>query len=582
MAAPADGSAPAAPAAKDAPATTAAAPSPPQVADTDTPATGEVLPKVELSSEILFKVTAAELAFKRGDWKGPFVTMMSLAHQTGDPRLAHRAAEMALAAKQGGEAMAAIQLWRSLAPNSEEANDYFLGFIVLTDDIELAEPVFVQRLKDANPAQRGVRMLQMQQLLTRAKDKLFAYAMLERVLAPYKDTLEAHLVMAQAAFTLGETARAAREAQQALLIKPDSELAILTLAQVTADPEVVSAMLKAFLDKNPDAGTVRTAYARVLVDQQRFAPAREQFLILHKAEPDNVTTLYALGIVSVQLNDNAAAEGYFKQFLAVLAAHPKDGHDPSKVLMILSQMSEDKGDIPGALRWLDQIDASMAQDTYFSAQLRRAQLVARDSLDAGRKLLSVIKTDDVSQQTQVLLVDAQLLRDAGYDDTAFAVLYSGLQRFPNDPALLYDYALAAEKLDKLDIMEASLRQVIAQAPNNRQAYNALGYSFAERNIRLPEAYALIDQALKMGPDDPFVIDSMGWVQFRMGNLAQAEDLLRRAYTLRADPEIGVHLGEVLWVKGDKKDAHKIWREAQAKDPKNAALKSTLARLKQRL
>jgi tetratricopeptide (TPR) repeat protein len=176
------------------------------------------------------------------------------------------------------------------------------------------------------------------------------------------------------------------------------------------------------------------------------------------------------------------------------------------------------------------------------------------------------------------MAHAQILRDAGQLEAAFKVLGEGAQRFAGNPDLLYDYALLAEKLGHLDIMESTLRKVIAQAPDNHHAYNALGYSLAERNIRLPEARELIDKALSMAPDDPFIMDSAGWVQYRLGNLKRAEELLRRAYGLRSDPEIAVHLGEVLWQKGEKADAQKLWREVRAKDPKNDALKSTLARL----
>ena len=246
--------------------------------------------------------------------------------------------------------------------------------------------------------------------------------------------------------------------------------------------------------------------------------------------------------------------------------------------MILSQIAETRGDTAGAIAWLDKVDNS-ASAGYVDARLRRAQLIARGgNLDAARKALTEIETDDPASQAQVLLVDAQFLRDAGYVQSAYTVLENALLRFPDNPELLYDYALLAERLDKLDLMEASLRRVMALAPDNQHAYNALGYSLAERGIRLQEAYALIEKALQMAPGDPFIMDSMGWVQFRMGNLAAAESALRRAYAVRSDPEIAVHLGEVLWQKGDKDEAQKLWREAQGKDPKNAALKSTLARL----
>jgi Flp pilus assembly protein TadD len=159
---------------------------------------------------------------------------------------------------------------------------------------------------------------------------------------------------------------------------------------------------------------------------------------------------------------------------------------------------------------------------------------------------------------------------------------AGTRRFPDNMDFLYDFALVAEKMGKVDVMEKSLRQVMAKQPDNMQAYNALGYSLADRNVRLKEAYGLIDKALKMAPGDPFIMDSMGWVQYRMGNLSAAEAQLRKAYALRSDPEIAVHLGEVLWKKGQQDDARTLWREAAAKDPKNDSLKSTLTRLRQTL
>ncbi|MGV8866798.1 MAG: tetratricopeptide repeat protein [Janthinobacterium svalbardensis] len=554
-----------------------AAPQEPDATSKEGPGGGE-LPKVELTSDLLYKLTRAEMEFKSGQWQGPYVTMMVAAQQTRDPRLARRASEMALAAKQGGEALAAIRLWRELAPDSDEATQFFLGFVVLTDKIEEAEPIFAERLANAPAGARGVALFQMQQILSRSNDKLYAYSMVTRLAQPYLDMFEAHLVLAQGALSIGERERAIGEANKALAIKPNSELAVLTLAQVTGESEAAGKVLATFLQKNPDAVEVRGAYARLLVEQKQLEPARDQFLLLLKSAPDNVGALYALGIVALQLEDSKGAEQYFKRFLAVLEKSPGDTRDPFKALMILSQIAETRGDTAGAIAWLDKVDNS-ASSGYVEARLRRAQLIARGgNLDAARKALTEIETDDPASQAQVLLVDAQFLRDAGYVQSAYTVLENALLRFPDNPELLYDYALLAERLDKLDLMEASLRRVMALAPDNQHAYNALGYSLAERGIRLPEAHALIEKALQMAPGDPFIMDSMGWVQFRMGNLAAAENALRRAYAVRSDPEIAVHLGEVLWQKGDKDEAQKLWREARSKDPKNDALKSTLARL----
>jgi Flp pilus assembly protein TadD len=286
--------------------------------------------------------------------------------------------------------------------------------------------------------------------------------------------------------------------------------------------------------------------------------------------------------MATQNNDVAGAENYFKQFIAVLADHPGDERDPSKVLMILSQIAEDRGDFNGAAEWLEKIEAGDSR-LYLTARLKIAQLTARKGdIDGARKQLAELKTSDPAEQAQIFQADAQILRDAGDTRAAYVVLENAVKRYPDNADVLYDFALVAEKLGQLDVMEKSLREVMAASPDNQHAYNALGYSLAERNVRLTEAYALIDKALKMAPGDPFIMDSMGWVQFRLGHLSEAEDLLRQAYALRNDPEIAVHLGEVLWVKGDKSGAQKMWQEAQTKDPKNDALKSTLARLNQSL
>ena len=546
-------------------------------------ATPEALPNNDLTGDLLYRITKAELEFKQGQWQGPYITMMALAQQTRDPRLARRAVEMALAAKQGAEALAATRLWRGLAPESDEAVQYFLGFAVALDDLSEAEAIFEQRLKAAPPAARGLAMFQMQQFLLRAKDKRAAYGLEQRVLMPYDGMLETHLILAQGAFALNDVAGARAEAEKALAIKPDSELAILTMAQVAGDINAAMTLLTGFLEKYPDAREVRAAYARVLADDKQYDAARKQFLTLLKDQPDNVATLYALGVMAMQANDLPNAEQYFTRFVTALGDHPNDERDPSKVLMILSQIAEQRGDLDTAYNWLERIDGGGDEKLYLAARMKMASLTARrGNVDDARRQLAELKPADPADQAQLFQADAQLLRDAGDHRAAYTVLQNAVKRYPDNPDLLYDFALVAEKVGQLALMETALRQVMIAAPDNQHAYNALGYSLAERNERLPEAYSLIDKALKMAPGDPFIMDSMGWVQFRMGNLKEAEALLRRAYALRSDPEIAVHLGEVLFAQGDTSGAQKMWQEAHSKDPKNDALKSTLARLNQKL
>ncbi len=566
------------------PETTTAIPAPaasdPEDAAVEAPAAAPDLPDVALTEDIMVKVLEAEIANQRGDWQFAYVTLLGLAQQTRDPRLAQRSSEIALAAKRPAEALAAIRLWRELAPDSEQATQYYLGFVILSDNLDEAQPILAERLQKATPKTRGAMILQVQRMLARARDKTAAWPMLEALAAPYLALPEAHLALAQAAFSNGDEVRAVNEAKLALAAKPDSELAILTLAQVSPDKPAAARALAAFLARHPQARETRIAYARLLTEQKRYAQARAEFDTLLKSDPKDLTTLFALGILSAQSNDYPAAERYLSSYAQILSANPDDARDPTQALLLLAQIAQERGDTDAALKWLAQIEPGPA---YVGAQIQRAQLVAaRGDIDLARKMLAEISTDGEREQTQVILAEGQILRDAKQVPEAFAVLQNALLHAPDNTDLLYDYAMLAEKLDRIDVMEKALRKVIELAPKNQQAYNALGYSLAERNMRLPEALQLIEKALQLAPEDPFILDSMGWVQYRLGHLQEAENYLRRAYALQPDAEIGVHLGEVLWVKGQRDDAQKLWRDARAKDPENDALKSTLSRLQVRL
>lgn len=540
-------------------------------------AADDALPSTELTEEILFRYLSAEIADQRGNWQAAYINMMTIAQQTRDPRIANRAAEIALNAKQADEALAAIRLWREVAPNSEEAAQYYLGFIMLSDNLAEAKPILQQRLADTRPQLRGIFILQIQRLLARAKNKSAAFLLLDELLAPYKSMPEAHLALAQAAFIQGDNARASQEARAALAANPSSELAILTLAQVTPDKNDALKSIAAFLTTYPKAREVRLAYARMLIEQKQYDLALGEFKTLLKERPQDLTVLYALGLLSAQNNDLKGAENYLTTYLALLAGNPDEERDSTQALLILAQIADERNDTPAALKWLDQIDSG-TRSAYLGAQIKRAQLIAKTDIPAARTLLKGLNAEGEDEHIQILIAEAQILRNANQSQEALLLLEGGLKRFPDNTDLLYDYAMLAEKLNKLDIMETSLRKVMTLAPNNQHAYNALGYSLAERNIRLEEALTLVDKALQLAPEDPFILDSMGWVQFRLGRIKEAEISLRKAYELRPDPEIAVHLGEVLWVKGQREDAKKLWRDATSKDPKNDTLKNTLGRL----
>ncbi|MGV3741693.1 MAG: tetratricopeptide repeat protein [Burkholderiaceae bacterium] len=555
-------------------------PTTPHVVAAEAPAPSN-LPS-QLSEEVLYKYLSAEIAAQRGNWRSAYVTMLSIAQQTRDPRVARRAMEIAVMAKQSGEALAAIRLWRELAPHSEEAMQYHLGLIVLSDNLAEAQPILQQHLKETQPQLIGPTFLQIQRLLTRAKDKNAAFGLLENLAAPYQSVPEVHLALAQSAFLQGDAERAKAEVNKALLLSPGSELAALTLAQVTADKQEAAKALSGFLANHPNAREVRLAHARILIELKQYDPARAEFKHLLKDKPEDLTALYALGLLGAQSDDLDEAEIYLKRYLAALEAQDEEDRDPSQAQLLLAQIAEERNDPQAALGWLEQVDPDSPQ-AYMTALIKRAQLTAKaGNIGAARELLQGYPAEGETERAQMIVAEAQLLHSMNQSTEAMSTMESGLKRFPENTDLLYEYAMLAEKQNKLETMETALRKIIKLAPKNQHAYNALGYSLADRNIRLQEAYELIAKALALAPEDPFIMDSMGWVQFRLGRLKEAEALLRRAYALRPDPEIAAHLGEVLWTKGQKEDAKSLWREANNKDPKNGTLKSTLARLQVRL
>lgn len=545
-------------------------------------AANDGLPKVALSEELMYKFLSAELANQRGEHFAAYATMLSIARSSGDPRLARRALEFALSGSLAAEALKAGQLWHELAPASDEAAQALLGLQLANGRYDEAKQALAQQLAAATPVTLPVAIAGVQRQLARVQDRARAIAILRELLDPYRDSIDARLTLAQVAMISGDRAAALREARDALTRFPNSELAVLTLAQIIENKADAAKALADFLQKNPKAREVRLAHGRMLFEQGKVAEAKKEFQTLLQQYPKDQTTLYALGLLSVQVNDLKDAETYLSAYIKTLDGKPDRERDSSQALMVLAQIAEDRKDYAGALKWLDLVDNNN-QGNAFAALLKRAQLTAKaGKLDAARMMLSQADVDSDDERVKLVIAEAQLLRDAGRGQEALKLIEDALDSNKENTDLLYEHAMLAERLKLFDTMERSLREMIRVAPENQHAYNALGYSFADRNVRLQEAFDLIVKANELAPDDPYIMDSLGWVEFRLGRFEKAEATLRRAYGLKADPEIAAHLGEVLWARGREDEAKQLWRNANAKDPKNETLKGTLQRLQVKL
>ena len=436
--------------------------------------------------------------------------------------------------------------------------------------IDETEPFLAKLLAtDASAAANG--FLQMGRFLSASPDKSANLRMVQRLAGGHAQLPEAHFALAQAAYAANDEAIALVEVRRAAELRPEWENAALFEAQVLqrSRPDAAAARLAAFLEKQPGSREVRLNYARVLVGNKRYPEARVEFGKLLAAHPNDQGVIYAVGLLAVQLKDFDSAEANLRRLLEM------NYRDPNAVRYTLGQIAEERKDYAAAQAWYAQVTRG---EHFIASRLRYAQTLARQGkLDEARSYLRGVGEAASAQQVQFTIAEAQLLREASQHSEAFSLLGKALEGQPEQPDLLYDFALTAEKLERFDLLEANLKKLIQVKPDHAHAYNALGYSFAERNTRLDEARKLIERALELAPEDSFIIDSMGWVFYRMGDLPRAAEYLNRAWQGRPDAEIGAHLGEVLWVSGERARAEGVWKEAGESNPDNEVLRKTIQR-----
>ena len=538
------------------------------------PSPAERLPLQDLSEEVLYEYLFAEIALQRGSAGLAAQAFVDLARRTGDPRLARRAAEVAAFARLPNLSIEAARLWHGADPGSMQALQTLSALLVNARRVDEAEP-YLEKLLAADGTAAANGFLQMGRFLSGNPDKAANLRVVQRLAAGYAKLPEAHFALAQAADAANDETLALAEIRGAAELRPDWENAAVFEALILQrkQPDAAAARLASFLEKQPKSREVRLNYARVLVGAKRYADARAEFGKLLAIYPDDHGVLYAVGLLALQVKDFAAAEANLKRLLEL------NYRDPNAVRFTLGQIAEERKDAAAAQAWFAQVTPG---EHYLPARLRYAQILARQGkLDDARAYLRGTGETGNPQQVQLTIAEAQLLREANRHGEAFSLLGKALEGQPEQPDLLYDFAMTAEKLERFDLLETNLKKLIQVKPDHAHAYNALGYSLAERNLRLDEARKLIERALELSPDDSFIIDSMGWVLYRIGDNQKAVELLNRAWQGRPDAEIGAHLGEVLWVSGQHAQAERVWKEASDSHPDNELLRKTILRFQPR-
>ena len=540
------------------------------VAAAPAPGPSSTLPLQELTGQTLYDFLLGEIAAQRGNPALAAQTFRELARRTRDPRVARRAVEVANFARMPGLALDSARIWHETDPASPQALQTVAALLVRARRVDEAEPYLARLLAiDANSAANG--FVQVGRLLAGNPDRAANLRVVRKLAASYPNLAEAHLAVSQSAAAAEDETLALAQVRSAMTLRPDWELAAMYEAQLLQRraPGEAAKRLGAFLERYPDSRDVRLSRARMLVLDKRYPEARAEFESILQRFPKDFDAIYAVGLLAFQVKEYAVADANMKRLLEL------GYRDPNSIRFTLGQIAEEQKDWPRAIEWYKQIQSG---EQALPARMRTAGAIAKQGkLADARAYLHGVGTQTEPQRVQLLVAESQLLREANLHREAFELLGEALAKTPDQPDLLYDHALTAEKLDQFDVLESNLTKLIQLKPEHAHAYNALGYSFAERNIRLPEAKKLIERALEIAPQDFFIIDSLGWVLYRMGDLNGAAAQLRRAWEGRPDGEIGAHLGEVLWVLGERDEARRIWQEAFKSSPENDTLQKTLKR-----
>ncbi|MBP6902280.1 MAG: tetratricopeptide repeat protein [Burkholderiaceae bacterium] len=562
-----------------------------------------------LDAPLFYQLLIGEMELSAGRAGSAYEIVLDAARRQGDEALYQRAVEIALQARAGDQALAAARAWSLAKPASVAPLRFQVQILfALNRPAETAEPLALW-LARVPASERPGLIAALPRLVQRQPDRAQALALVEKLVAPYRDQaatkLPSLLALGRVHLAGGDSTRALAMAQAAQADDPAAPGAVLLALEMLPGTTAAEPIVTSYLARADAEPAVRLAWVRVLTQAQRYADAAVQLEQLTRDRPSMAEPWLTLGALKLDLRQPREAEAALQRYLVLVQAQPPalpgigmpsaaadddedDGAEAgggpgsqsaglSQAWLLLAQAAEQRGDLKAAEQWLAKVENPQR---LLEVQTRRATLLARQGkLKEARALVQAVSERTGDDARAKLLAEAGMLREVKRWKEAAEVLSTGVARFPDDTELIYEQSMVEEKLGRFEQMEQLLRRVIELKPEHSHAHNALGYSLADRGLRLDEAEVLVRRALELSPGDPFITDSLGWVAFRQGQKAEALRLLRQAWSSRPDTEIGAHLGEVLWALGQHDEARRIWREAQGRDGGNEVLRETLARLK---
>jgi tetratricopeptide (TPR) repeat protein len=571
------------------------APSRPAASTASTPTATETVSNSNLDGELFYQLLLGELnaiPSLGGSAGNSYSFMLDAARRLNDASLYQRAVELAIANRAGEPALVAARAWKSAQPQSRDANLQVLQVLLALNRLnETQEPLRTQ-IQLTPAAERSAAISQIPRLYARAADKKAAATLVEQALTDFVS----NAATASASWTaIGRTRLAAADVSGAIDAAARSQTAdsktigpaLLALELMDPKQPAAEPIVRRYLEQPDAVAEVRLGYARALIDAQRPGEALAQAQRLVKDKSDIAEAWAILGYLELQENQLEKADASYKKYIELTSPQLNSEEKQrglTQAYLSLAQIAEKRKDFSLAESWLAKIDSPQA---LVSTQSRRASLLAKqgkmaEARELIRKLPERQGTEGAADRRMKTLSEVQLLQGNKEHQAAYDLLAKAVESSPTDHELIYQQASAAEKLKRYAEMERLMRRAIEVKPDYAYAYNALGYSFADRNVRLPEAKTLLQKAIELAPSDPAITDSLGWVEFRMGNFKEAIVLLEKAYKAFPNAEIGAHLAEVLWVSGQRDKAMAIFKEAALLDQEDEVLVETLKRLKVKL
>jgi len=523
------------------------------------------------NAEFVYKFLLAEIAAQRGDLTSAGHLYYDLAKLTKNIPLAQRATNIAGYARNGRLALDSAELWRQLDNDSLEAKQILAELFISSGNLAKARPIIEKLLEQEKTRADG--FLYLNNLLTKVENKKNALRFILAISKPYPELAEAHFSIAHTAYFAGDLKLAEKELDITESIKPNWETAALFRGYMLAIdwPEKALEFYQSFLSVNPNSNEVRLEYAKILANLKMYSKAKSEFLRLVDGSLASPEISLTVALLSLELNDNILAEKFFNQALE------RGYSDRDKIQIYLAKIYLDRKEPDLAIKFLDKISSGQL---FVEAKILTAEIIAEHkSVDDGIASLSKYKNLSPNDKLQFLKAKTSLLYNNNRQQDAFDLMKGADSNFNNSAEFKFDYAMLAEKMGNLLLMEQLLKEAIKIKPDYAYAYNALGYSYADRNIKLIDAKKYIEIALSISPNNHYIMDSMGWLHFRMGNIEIALQFIEKAYKIQKDPEIAAHLGEILWKMGKLKQAEKVWEESIKIHPSNTVLLETFERLR---